>query len=125
MNKFSRRGALKLAGVLASLGLTNVPLGRAAAAHADTAAAADLLVARARLGAACVAAFPHLTPSFVQAELAGVGLAGSTDAVALQWISKRINADFEAGRMLQVDGWYLAQTEALVYAQAHFDALAS
>jgi hypothetical protein len=124
MNNPSRRGALKMAGVLASLGLSNSRLGHAVAANAAT-TRADVLAAQASLGGACVSAFPHLTPSFVRTELARMGFDGATDRVAAKRISQKISYDFEAGRMLQVDGWYLAQTEILIYAQTHYDASVS
>jgi hypothetical protein len=122
MSKTSRRGALKVAGVLASLGLANSPLGRALAANADTSAAADVVAAQARLGGACVSAFPVLTPSSVREELAEVGLDGAAGPDLTRRILQAIRSDFESGRMLQVDGWYLARTEALIYAEAYYTA---
>jgi hypothetical protein len=122
MSKTSRRGALKIAGVLASLGVANSPLGRALAANAGTATAADVVAAQARLGGACVSAFPVLTPSSVRKELAEAGLDGASGPDSTRRILQAIKSDFESGRMLQVDGWYLARTEALIYADVYYAA---
>jgi hypothetical protein len=122
MSKTSRRGALKIAGVLASLGVANSPLGRALAANAGTAAAADVVAAQARLGGACVSAFPVLTPSSVRKELAEAGLEGASGPDSTRRVLQAIKSDFESGRMLQVDGWYLARTEALIYADVYYAA---
>lgn len=65
------------------------------------------------VGARCVACNPQLTPERVFAQL---GTLDDRDAVFVE----RRTRDFVEGRIRNVDGWQLAETEVLSFAAAYY-----
>jgi len=72
-------------------------------------------LALARLGEACVGCNPEMSPEVVMRSWDKLN--GETDAALLA----RVTDDFAAGQIVEVDGWQLARTEALIYAAAYYE----
>jgi hypothetical protein len=72
----------------------------------------------ARVGSRCARSLPatemHIPLSFRAAQLMG-----ASPSALRAFVSRRLHEDLRAGRVANVDGWILAETEVRLYGTAH------
>ena len=120
MRDATRRELLRLAGLGLGLGLGWFPRRAWAQRTSDPRLAACLRllpdpVSTAAVGRAYLERVPAERDAIVLLERLAIPtslLPGGQEATLRRWFRRRIRRDFEAGRIVEVEGWILARTEA-------------